>query len=94
VRERLEAIGRSSSSLVLFLEHVPQTLAAWLSDRRDADPRGRDGSPYRRVGEALAHGTAFMSSRGLVHFDAHFRGLALSSAFDLSAAEIEQTVRY
>ena len=46
-------------------------------------------------------GSAFMSSRGLVHFDAHFDniltdgrqlyfadfGLALSSRFDLSAAE-------
>jgi len=53
--------------------------------------------------EALAHGTAFMSSEGFVHFDAHFAniltdgrliyfadlGLALSSQFDLSAEETE-----
>ncbi|MDJ0346449.1 protein kinase family protein [Streptomyces sp. H10-C2] len=103
VRERLEAIGRASSSLVLFLEHVPQTLAAWLNDRRDATPEGGDGSPYPWVEEALARGAAFMSSRGLVHFDAHFLnvltdgqvlyfadfGLALSSGFELSAAEAE-----
>jgi hypothetical protein len=92
VRERLEAIGRSSSSLVLFLEHLPQTLAAWLDGHEHAAPW---------VEEALARGTSFMSSRGLVHFDAHFDnvltdgrrlyfadfGLALSSAFELSARE-------
>lgn len=103
VRERLEAIGRSSSSLVLFLEHVPQTLADWLHDYRTAAPEGGEGSPYPWVEEALARGSAFMSSRGLVHFDAHFAnvltdgqllyfadfGLALSSDFELSAAEAE-----
>ncbi|GAB2809382.1 hypothetical protein GCM10027176_12720 [Actinoallomurus bryophytorum] len=92
VRERLEAIGRSSSSLVLFLEHLPQTLAAWLDGHEHAAPR---------VERALARGATFMRSRGLVHFDAHFGnvltdgrrlyfadfGLALSDAFELSARE-------
>jgi len=103
VRERLEAIGRSSASLVVFLEYVPQTLARWLSDHRDAASQGEGGWPYPWVEEALARGTAFMSSHGLVHFDAHFRnvltdgrllffadfGLALSSGFELSEAEAE-----
>lgn len=103
VRERLEAIGRSSSSVVVFLEHVPQTLATWLSGHRDAAPKSGDSSPYPWVEEALARGAAFMSSHGLVHFDAHFRniltdgqllyfadfGLALSSDFELSEAEAE-----
>ncbi|GAA2639637.1 hypothetical protein GCM10010425_49860 [Streptomyces spororaveus] len=102
VRHRLEAIGRSSCSLVVFLEHVPHTLAEWLADHRKAAvPGGGDGSPFRWVEEALMSGAAFMSSRGLVHFDAHFAniltdgrrlyfadfGLALSSRFDLSADE-------
>ncbi|GHH71707.1 hypothetical protein GCM10018793_07510 [Streptomyces sulfonofaciens] len=102
VRDRLEAIGRSSFSLVLFLEHVPQTLAGWLADHgRTGVPDGGDGSLLRWVEEALTGGAAFMSSRGLVHFDAHFAniltdgrqlyfadfGLALSSRFDLSADE-------
>jgi hypothetical protein len=101
VRRRLEAIGRSSSSLVLFLEHLPQTLATWLHDHRDAATGPAGQSPYPWVEEALACGSTFMGSRGLVHFDAHFRniltdgralyfadfGLALSSAFDLSAEE-------
>ncbi|SIO88574.1 hypothetical protein [Nocardiopsis sp. JB363] len=100
VRERLEAIGRSSRSLVLFLEHVPRTLGAWLSEQQENTAVGA-GSPYPWVEQALARGTAFMSSRGLVHFDAHFDnlltdgrsiyfadfGLALSSGFALSAAE-------
>ncbi|GAA0995968.1 hypothetical protein GCM10009555_091030 [Acrocarpospora macrocephala] len=98
VRERLESVGRSSSSLVLFLEHVPQTLGAWLADSRKAGD-----SPHLWAEEALVRGTAFMSSRGLVHFDAHFAniltdgqrlyfadfGLALSSGFELTAAEAE-----
>jgi hypothetical protein len=92
VRERLESIGRSTSSLVLFLEHLPHTLAAWLDGHEHAVPWAED---------ALARGTTFMSSRGLVHFDAHFDnvltdghrlyfadfGLALSSAFALAAPE-------
>lgn len=102
VRRRLEAIGSASFSLVLFLEHVPQTLAAWLSGIREggwAEPGG--GSAYRWVEDALLRGTEFMSSRGLVHFDTHFDnlltdgrqvyfadfGLALSRDFDLSAQE-------
>ncbi|GGK79724.1 protein kinase family protein [Sphaerisporangium melleum] len=102
VRARLEAIGRATSSLVLFVEHVPQTLAAYLAGSRQAAPGGGgEGSPYPWVEEALTGGTAFMSSRGLVHFDAHFIniltdgrrlyfadfGLALSSGFELTAAE-------
>ncbi|WP_330336772.1 protein kinase family protein [Streptomyces sp. NBC_00557] len=86
VRRRLEAIGKASYSLVLFLEHVPRTLSAWLRDTRGAEdtrdaggarqPGHGDGSsPYRWVEEALVRGTQFMSGRGLVHFDAHFDNL-------------------
>ncbi|MGW3917776.1 hypothetical protein ACWEBX_40980, partial [Streptomyces sp. NPDC005070] len=103
VRERLEAIGASSASLVLFLEHIPRTLADWLHDHRTAAADGGDGSPFRWAEEALARGTAFMTSHGFVHFDAHFAnvltdgrrlyfadfGLALSSRFELTAAEAE-----
>ncbi|MFF7892301.1 protein kinase family protein [Streptomyces sp. NPDC007907] len=102
VRRRLEAVGRSSFSLVLFLEHVPQTLAEWLDDNREAPPaEPGSGSLYQWVENALLRGTEFMSARGLVHFDAHFAnlltdgrqvyfadfGLALSRDFELSAEE-------
>jgi hypothetical protein len=102
VRRRLEAIGSSSSSLVLFLEHVPQTLGTWLADNHDpARPEPGGESPYQWVENALLRGTEFMSARQLVHFDTHFAnlltdgqhvyfadfGLALSRDFELSAEE-------
>lgn len=102
VRKRLEAIESSSSSLVLFLEHVPRTLTGWLADNRKiAMQHGGSNPPDAWVEEALTEGTAFMRSRGLVHFDAHFGniltdgsqlyftdfGLALSARFDLSVDE-------
>ncbi|MER8184980.1 protein kinase family protein [Kitasatospora sp. NPDC094015] len=101
VRARLEAIGRSSCSLVLFLEHIPQTLGEWLHGCPQTVPSADTDCSYSWVEAALARGTAFMRSRGLVHFDAHFRnlltdgrlvyfadfGLALSSDFELAAAE-------
>lgn len=102
VRRRLEAIGDSTLSLVLFLEHVPRTLAAWLGETRGAiGARPAGDRPYLWVEDELARGTRYMSSRGLVHFDTHFAnlltdgrqvyfadfGLALSRDFDLSAPE-------
>ncbi|NEY32267.1 protein kinase family protein [Streptomyces sp. PRKS01-65] len=102
VRRRLEAIGRSSHSLVLFLEHVPHTLAAWLARHRAAArPEPADASVYLWAEDALVEGTRFMSAHGLVHFDAHFAnlltdgrqvyfadfGLASSRDFELSADE-------
>ncbi|MFF1919588.1 protein kinase family protein [Streptomyces sp. NPDC058221] len=101
VRDRLEAVGRSSASLVLFLEHVPHTLASWLGQRRAAAAEGGGQPPYAWLDGALARGAGFMSSRGFVHFDAHFGniltdgrsirfadfGLALSSGFELSGEE-------
>jgi hypothetical protein len=79
--------------LVLFLEHVPQTLSAWMADQ--------DLSAFARVDAQLADTTAFMREHGLVHFDAHFLniltdghglyfsdfGLALSDRFDLTGQE-------
>ncbi len=88
---------------MLFLEHVPHTLAGWLAARDAAgdEPTEGGGPPPAWIEEELARGAAFMSSRGLVHFDAHFAnvltdgrllyfadfGLALSSGFDLSREE-------
>ncbi|MFF2352330.1 protein kinase family protein [Kitasatospora sp. NPDC058115] len=96
VRERLEAVGRARHSLVLFLEHLPQTLTSWLREHREEDP-----AVYGWAADAVARGAAFLRSRGLVHFDAHFDnlltdgrrvcfadfGLALSEDFELSAEE-------
>lgn len=108
VRRRLEAIGGSTAGLVLFLEHVPRTLSAWVADRRAAAPVDGETSPYPWIEDALNRGADFMSARGLVHFDAHFRnvltdgrliyfadfGLALSSRFELSPPETDFLTRH
>jgi hypothetical protein len=94
VRRRLEAIGLSSQSLVVFLEFVPSTLGNWLNSHPSP-------ASYQWIDEALMSGADFMSAQGLVHFDAHFDnlltdgqelyfadfGLALYRGFDLSAEE-------
>ncbi|WP_329123771.1 protein kinase family protein [Streptomyces sp. NBC_01465] len=94
VRERLEAIGRSTYSLVLFLEYVPHTLGDWLADHGGE-------APFLRAADGVARGVDFMASQGLVHFDAHFHniltdghrvyftdfGLALSDRFELGPDE-------
>ncbi|MFE7314433.1 protein kinase family protein [Streptomyces sp. NPDC057555] len=104
VRRRLEAIGRAPASLVLFLEHVPQSLAVWLADARTAtDPASEPGAHFSWAAEEVAQGADFLSSRGLVHFDTHFAnlltdgrqvyfadfGLALSRDFALSPQEAD-----
>ncbi|MGW8886320.1 protein kinase family protein [Streptomyces sp. NPDC055749] len=102
VRRRIEALQRSSASLVLFLEYIPQTLHEWLTQqvRASDDIAGRACSLVEKELEA---GTSFMNERGLLHFDAHFQniltdgrrlyftdyGLALSSSFDLSPSEAD-----
>jgi hypothetical protein len=93
VRDRLQALRDAPARLVLFLEHLPQTLSAWLAEQ--------DVSAFARVDAQTADTTAFMREHGLAHFDAHFLnvltdghalyfsdfGLALSDRFDLSDQE-------
>jgi hypothetical protein len=101
VRRRIEALQHSSASLALFLEYIPQTLDEWLTEQVQADEESANRACSLVEGE-LEAGTSFMNARGLLHFDAHFQnilvdgrrlyfadyGLALSSQFDLSSAEI------
>ncbi|KND45076.1 hypothetical protein IQ64_09135 [Streptomyces stelliscabiei] len=100
VRERIEARGKSSASVTLFLEYIPRTLHDWLAEQTKADAGVVDRA-CALVERELAAGIAFMNSRGLLHFDAHFQniltdghrlyftdyGLALSSRFDLAPQE-------
>lgn len=97
IRRRIEALGRASSSIALFLEYIPRNLHEWLGSRVSAGDEAVLGMVEDRLGE----GIAFMNGRGLLHFDAHFRniltdgrrlyftdfGLALSSRFRLSPSE-------
>ncbi|MFF5983857.1 protein kinase family protein [Streptomyces olindensis] len=100
VRRRIEALQRSTASIVLFLEYIPQTLHVWLAEQLKAGEETADRA-LSMVERELEGGTSFMNAHGLLHFDAHFQniltdgrrlyftdyGLALSSRFDLSPSE-------
>ncbi|WP_407319437.1 serine/threonine-protein kinase [Isoptericola halotolerans] len=101
VRRRIEDLQGSSASLLLFLEHIPQTLHDWLSARMDAGGEA-DEQALAWVDDELSAGVSFMNGRGLLHLDTHFEniltdghrlyladyGLAISSRFDLATEEI------
>ena len=92
VRIRFEELAEANSSLVLFLEHLPDRLRDRLND-----PMGSAEAFERQLFEAVA----FLRSRELLHMDGHFAniradaeqiylvdlGLATSPRFDLSDAE-------
>jgi len=94
VRLRLAALADASADLVLFLEYVPQNLVEWLT--------GTGDDHVAVVERDLLAMTRFMGAHGMQHFDAHFGnilsdgerlfitdfGLALSSRFELSPAEV------
>lgn len=100
VRRRIEALQRSSASVALFLEYIPQNLHQWLGERMDSGGEAADRA-CAMVERELEAGTSFMNSRGLLHFDVHFEniltdgrrlffadyGLAVSSRFELSPEE-------
>ncbi len=102
VRSRLEAIVEASASIVLFLEHAPQTLHGWLKERSKGQPLdGTSETSIIRMHRQLREAAKFMNDRGMLHFDLHGWnvltdgeqvyaadfGLALSSDYDLSPAE-------
>lgn len=92
VRTRFEELAGAGSSLVLFLEYLPEPLLDRLKD-----PVGIAETFERQLFEAIA----FLRSREVLHMDGHFGnmrydddqiylvdlGLATSSRFDLSDAE-------
>jgi hypothetical protein len=102
VRRRIEALQRSSASVALFLEYIPQNLHQWLGSQVAAGDLAVDRA-CAMVERELAAGVSFMNSRGLLHFDAHFEniltdgrrlyfadyGLAISSRFELSQDEVD-----
>ena len=101
VRRRIEGLQRSTASLMLFLEYIPQNLHDWLGTQVEA---GGDAAEQAcaMVDDELEAGISFMNSRGLLHFDAHFEniltdgerlyfadyGLAISSRFELTPDEV------
>jgi len=98
VRVRLEELADARSSLVLFLEHLPDRLSECLND-----PLASAEAVERQIFDAVA----FLRSREVLHMDGHFGnmradhhqiylvdlGLATSPRFDLSDDEREFVAR-
>jgi hypothetical protein len=103
VRARLEAIVAATASIVLFLEHVPQTLHEWIGSRLSAEAPPDAASEAAMLGlyDQWRDAASFMNERGMLHFDLHQHnvltdgarlyvadfGLAVCADFDLSPAE-------
>lgn len=102
IRKRVEELNKASVYMVLFLEYIPQHLYQWLN-LQIAKGGDTAESAVTFVDEQLKNTNAYMNMHGLMHFDAHFEniltdgeliylsdfGLALSSKFELTKAEIE-----
>ena len=100
VRRRFVALGRASSSLVLFQEYLQSPLLESLAN----DPLGMAASLEHRLAEIVA----FLRDKQLLHMDGHFGnmrwdggricltdfGLATSPRFELTAAEREFAERH
>ncbi|MCQ4201276.1 protein kinase family protein [Streptomyces coelicoflavus] len=102
VRRRIEALQDSTASLVLFLEYLPESVHDWLGVEIGAGDEAAERA-CSMVDDELNAGIAFMNTRGLLHFGAHFEniltdgqrlfftdyGLAISSRFDLTRDEVD-----
>lgn len=100
VRSRLDAMRDASRSMALFLEHVPQTLGAWV---RRSLAAGTGPIVFPDVVDQLLEAAEWMNRQGFQHFDVRpgnilvrdgrllFTdfGLALHHEFDLTAHESE-----
>ncbi|MFD4428286.1 serine/threonine protein phosphatase [Nocardia sp. NPDC058497] len=100
VRTRLEALAAASSSLMLFCEYIPHSMAEWLRE----DPAGKAAAVAQQLSEIVT----FLADRELLHMDGHFGnvrsdgeriylsdfGLATSPRFDLSTAERDFAARH
>ena len=100
VRDRFEARQKASAEIILFLEYFPENLHQWFSTQVSTGAETAI-SAVKMVENNLEAVTSFISTRGLLHFDAHFRniltdghslyltdfGLATCSQFELSEIE-------
>ncbi|WP_147916012.1 protein kinase family protein [Ruania zhangjianzhongii] len=68
VRDRADALRAAESSVVLFLEHVPDTLESCLRRQFATGPRAAGAAFAEALGQ-LINATAWMGARGLQHLD-------------------------
>jgi hypothetical protein len=97
VGRRVDALASSTASLALFLEHIPSTLATWLSQHSDHELE----AAFLAVEGQLLATVDFMNGQELHHFDIHLGnvltdgcqlyltdfGLASSLGFELTQTE-------
>lgn len=102
IGERVRANHDAPTFVALFIEYVPDTLNTWLSKQLSQEEGSLDKA-IEMVECNLKDTIAFINSKGMLHFDAHFHniltdgdqlyfsdfGLATSSQFDLSKEEMQ-----
>lgn len=100
VGDRLAAIRASTTTLLLFLEHLPHQLDTWLRDHLDEGGTAATDA-IEMVDATLLAPVVWMNRHGLFHFDAHLAnlltdgrrvlvtdfGLATARDFDLTDPE-------
>ena len=74
VAQRLAAIRASTTVLLLFLEHQPHQLDAWLRGRLAAGGAAADEA-IAMIDATLLAPVVAMNQRGLFHFDLHLANL-------------------
>ena len=97
IRDRLTAVKAARHGIVVFTEHIPETVSSWLGALDGEDLT----AAYLKLERELKGLATFMIGKGLIHFDVHFDnlltdgvnvyladyGLAQSADFDLSDEE-------
>lgn len=102
VGERLRANYNARAHVALFIEHIPESLDSWLRKKLIEGGSAFDEA-IEMVEKNLLETAAFINSKGMLHFDAHFQniltdgkhlyfsdfGLTTSSQFALSKKEAQ-----
>lgn len=102
IGERYRANHDAPAFVALFIEYIPHTLNSWLSEQLSKENDAIDIA-IQMVDRNLKETVAFINSKGMLHFDAHFHniltdgeqlyfsdfGLATSSQFVLSKEELQ-----
>lgn len=70
VKRRVDALREAESSVVLFLEYLPETLETWLRAQFTADAH-TSGTAFAAALDQIISGSAWMRARGLQHLDVH-----------------------
>lgn len=101
IKDRVNALNSSNTSVLLFLEHFPKNLHQYLKEVLSSNITELDSINHlKKLNKSFETVLKFMKENGFLHMDAHFYniladddiylsdfGLALSKKFDLSITE-------